>query len=235
MANEEKARILASFFKTGKGEYGEGDVFLGIPVGETRMVVKKNLPVSLDSIDSLLKEKIHEYRMAGWMALVARFNKSDEQGRKDCFDFAVKRLEFANNWDLVDLTMPTVLGEYLLDKDRSCLFAWSRSENLWVQRSSVLATFAFIKKGDCSTTLELAEALVDHPHDLMRKAVGWMLRESAKRASKRKVVDFLLKHYKTMPRVALRYAIERFSKEERDFFMGRSEHAPDTLMEEGLC
>lgn len=233
--NKEKSLVLANFFKTGKGEYGEGDKFLGITVPVIRDAVRRLAPFELGTIDSLLHEDIHEFRLAGWLGLVLRFKKSDAGGKKECFEFACRRFHRANNWDLVDLSMPTIIGEYLLQGDRSCMKEWAQSDCLWTQRTAMVSTITFLKQKDSSTTLELAELLVDHPHDLIRKAVGWMLRESAKRVSKREVAEFLVKYRDTMPRVALRYAIERFPGQEKAYYMGRVAEPPDTLMVEGCC
>lgn len=239
LGNPEKAKILAKFFKTGKGEYGEGDVFLGVTVPQQRNTVKELYKKSggwdFETIEELLKDPVHECRMAGWLGLIHKFRKEDEEGRRKCFEFASERLHLANNWDLVDVVMPTIIGEYLLDKDRSCLEEWAQSDCLWRQRTAMVCTWMFLKKKDSSTTLKLAKILVNHPHDLIRKAVGWMLREAAKRVSRREVTRFLGDHKETMPRVALRYAIERYPVAEKDWFMGRTEKEPSTLWDEGLC
>ncbi len=235
--NGEKAAILARFFKTGRGQYGEGEVFLGIQVPVVREVVK-SLPVfSFGEMEEMFAEPVHEYRLAGWMALVKRFEKAkgDDRERRACFEFASRHLSFACNWDLVDLTMPRVVGAYLLDRDKSILREWAQSPCLWTQRTAMVSTYAFMKKGHGETTLELAEILKDHPHDLMRKAVGWMLRECAKRVTKRGVAAFLLRYRDTLPRTTLRYAVERFPEEERLYLMGRREEMPPSLLEEGLC
>ena len=219
VANPEKAKFLQGFFKTGKGQYAEGDVFLGIVVPIVRDIVKANKGIPLNEIQVLLDSEYHEARLAALLFLVQQFKKTkDEEERKAIFDFYMANAKKANNWDLVDVTCRDVIGAYLLDKDRDILYRLAESDNLWEQRIAIVSTWTFIKNKDYTDTLQLSEKLLNHPHDLMHKAVGWMLREVGKK-DKEALVCFLEKHYKNMPRTALRYSIEHFSSEERAYFM----------------
>ena len=220
VANPEKARFLQGFFKTGKGQYAEGDVMLGIVVPHTRDIVKRSPPLSFDEILILLDSEYHEARLAGLLFLVKQFKKTKkEDERKAIFDFYLQNARKANNWDLVDVTCRDVIGEYLLDKeDRSVLYRLAESDNLWEQRIAIVTTWTFIKHRQFDDTLAIAEKLLNHKHDLIHKAVGWMLREVGKK-DRETLVDFLEIHYADMPRTALRYAIEHFSPEERERFM----------------
>jgi 3-methyladenine DNA glycosylase AlkD len=219
VADPEKAKFLQGFFKTGKGQYAEGDVMLGIVVPLIRDIVKKSPVFPFDEIQVLLDSKYHEARLAGLLFLVKQFRKAKEAERKEIFDFYLKNARKANNWDLVDVTCRNVIGLYLLDKeDRSVLYRLAESDNLWEQRISIVSTWTFIKNRQFDDTLAIAEKLLAHKHDLMHKAVGWMLREVGKK-DRQTLVDFLEVHYKNMPRTALRYAIEHFSPEDRAHFM----------------
>ena len=220
VANPEKAEFLKGFFKTGKGQYAEGDVMLGIIVPQVRDIVKNNKGIPLSEIQILLESEFHEARLAGLLFLVQQFKKSKkEEERKEIFDFYLKNAKRANNWDLVDVTCRDVIGGYLLDKgDRDILYKLAESDNLWEQRIAIVSTWTFIKYKDYTETLALSEKLLNHRHDLMHQAVGWMLREVGKK-DKETLVNFLEIHYKNMPRTALRYAIEHFSAEEKAYFM----------------
>ncbi|GHU78687.1 DNA alkylation repair protein [Bacteroidia bacterium] len=219
VANPEKAKFLQKFFKTGKGQYAEGDVMLGIIVPLTRDIVKRSPNLPFKEIQVLLDSEYHEARLAGLLFLVKQFKKAKETERKQIFDFYLKNARKANNWDLVDVTCRDVIGLYLLDKtDRSILYRLAESDNLWEQRMAIVSTWTFIKDKQFDDTLAISEKLLTHKHDLMHKAVGWMLREVGKR-DRQTLVDFLEIHYKNMPRTALRYAIEHFSPEERAYFL----------------
>ena len=220
LADPEKAEILSRFFKTGKGQYGEGDVFLGIVVPKQRAVTKKYLELSLRDIHRLLSSKIHEHRLVALLILVNKYKKTDQEGKAEIADFYLKHTKHINNWDLVDLSAPNIPGDYLLDKDRSVLCRLARSGNLWERRISVMSTLAFIRENDFADTLCVSEILLRDDHDLIHKAVGWMLREVGKRDLQTEE-DFLRKHYRRMPRTMLRYAIERFEEKKRRFFLGR--------------
>lgn len=213
-----KKEYLPNFFKTGKGQYGEGDKFLGIVVPNTRLVAKKYKEESFEVIKQLLRSEYHECRLCGLLMLVERFKKSDENGRKEIYDFYLSQTACVNNWDLVDLSASYIVGEYLKDKSRTDLYRLAESTLLWEQRIAVVSTYAFIKSNDFTDIYALSEKLLMHKHDLMRKAIGWMLREAGKR-DKEQLICFLDKHCLVMPRTMLRYAIEKFSEDERKYYM----------------
>ena len=219
VADPEKAKFLQRFFKTGKGQYAEGDVFLGIVTPLTRDIVKRSPPLPLTEIRQLLHSEYHEARLAGFLFLVKQFKKAPESERKKIFDFYLKNARQANNWDLVDVTCRDVIGLYLLDKaDRTALYRLAGSDNLWEQRIAIVSTWTFIKHHQFDDTLALAEKLLHHPHDLMHKAIGWMLREVGKK-DRAVLCAFLERRHSTMPRTMLRYAIEHFTPEARARFM----------------
>jgi 3-methyladenine DNA glycosylase AlkD len=219
VADAGKAQFLQRFFKTGKGQYAEGDVFLGITVPLIRDIVKQSPALPLSEIQPLIHSEYHEARLAGLLFLVKQFKKAPESERKKIFDFYLKNARHANNWDLVDVTCRDVIGLYLLDKpDRTALYRLAKSSNLWEQRIAIVSTWTFIKYHQFADTLALSEKLLHHPHDLMHKAVGWMLREVGKK-DRDTLRGFLETHHKVMPRTMLRYAIEHFTPEERTHFM----------------
>ena len=219
-ADPKKAAQLQRFFRTRPGEYGEGDRFLGIKVPDGRAVAKKYYKdVSFNDIGELLEDDIHEHRLTALFMLVLKFEKArDDNERKTSVDIYLQKLDRVNNWDLVDSSAPKILGAWLFDKDRSVLHELARTGHLWRQRVAVLATFYFIKQGDFSDTLRIAELLLSHPHDLIHKATGWMLREIGNRDRKTEET-FLKKHYRKMPRTMLRYAIEKFEPDERKRYL----------------
>jgi len=216
-SNPKKAKLLQRFFKTGKGEYGEGDVFLGISVPETRKIAKEFCNIKLEEIQNSLNSEIHEERLAALLVLIEKMKKSDE--KEKIFNLYLKNAKNnrINNWDLVDLSAPRIVGGFLLDKDRKILYGLVKG-NLWERRISALACFAFIKEKDFSDALKISEILLKDKHDLMHKAVGWMLREIGKR-DKQELEKFLKKNYKIMPRTMLRYSIEKFSDKERKAYL----------------
>ncbi len=203
LADKKKAVLLSRYFKTGKGQYGEGDIFIGLTVPQVRDVAKKYKKLSLSDIEKLLHSPIHEYRLAALIIL------SYQPPAKAIVDFYLKNTRFINNWDLVDLSSHEILGTYLLDKPRAILFKLAKSKNIWERRIAIISTFAFLRKKELDDSLKLAEILLHDEHDLIQKAVGWMLREAGKRNG-RALVDFLARYYKIMPRTMLRYAIEKF-------------------------
>lgn len=215
-----KRAYLPGFFKTGKGQYGEGDEFLGIVVPNTRLVAKRHKTEPLTVVDALLQSRWHECRLCALLMLVERFKKCDEADRKEIMDFYLVHTNRINNWDLVDLSAPYILGEYLKDKPRDVLHRLASSALLWDQRIAVVATQALIKNGDFTDILLLAPRFFQTPHDLMQKAVGWMLREVGKK-DEATLIGFLQQHARSMPRTMLRYAIERFPDEQRREFMKR--------------
>lgn len=218
LANKNKAKIMSGFFKTKKGEYGEGDIFLGITVPDQRRIAKRYKESSFDDVKKLLANKIHEYRLTGLLILVEKFNESDDLQRKDIIDLYLDNIKHVNNWDLVDLSADKILGAYLQDKDKSILKKMAVSKSLWERRIAIVSTFAFIKQQRFDDTLKISKLLISDKEDLIHKAVGWMLREVGKR-DKEKEISFLKKHYAKMPRTMLRYSIERFSESEKKFFM----------------
>jgi len=213
-----KAEILQRFFKTGPGEYGEGDIFLGIMVPEQRRIAKKYTDLRLIDLQGLLRSKIHEERMITLFILVNQFQEVKGIARKRIYDFYFKNRKGVNNWDLVDLSADKIMGEYLMDKPRGVLHKLARSSSLWDRRIAILSTFAFIKKDKFEDTLEISEILLEDKEDLIQKAVGWMLREVGKRNLKTEE-NFLKKNYKNMPRTMLRYAIERFPEKKRKMYL----------------
>jgi 3-methyladenine DNA glycosylase AlkD len=213
-ADKQKAKDLQRFFKTGPGQYGDGDVFIGIVVPEQRRTANKFRDAGLTEIEKLLHDEIHECRLTALLILCEKFDKADSDERKKIFELYIKNYDYINNWDLVDLSAPKIAGGYLLDNDRSFLVELAKSGNLWKQRIAVLATFAFIKNNDFNDTLKLAKLLINHRHDLIHKAVGWMLREAGKRDID-VLISYLNRYYKKMPRTMLRYAIEKLDEETR--------------------
>ena len=216
---------LSRFFKTGKGQYGEGDKFLGIKVPVIREVVKQCwADTSFEDLETCIRSEYHEMRLAALLTLVQIFKhaKKDELLQKRCVDFYLSHTEFINNWDLVDLSCYELLGAWLLDKDRTLLYDLaSDGKTIWEQRIGMVSTMQFLRHGESDDTYAIAEIFLAKPkplHDLLQKAVGWLLREAGKRDEQRLKV-WLSTRYKTMPRTMLRYAIEKFSEDDRNHFM----------------
>jgi 3-methyladenine DNA glycosylase AlkD len=216
--SKEKAGILRRFFKTGPGEYAEGDIFLGVKVPVLRKLSNKFQDLPLSDTKSLLRSPIHEERLLSLLILVEKYRKADAAGKKNIYRFYLGHAKFINNWDLVDVTAKHIAGAFLLDKDRAPLYRLARSDSLWERRIAILSTFHFIENNDFDDTLKIAAILISDPHDLIHKAVGWMLREVGKRD-----MDYeerFLKRYCTiMPRTMLRYAIERFPASKRQAYL----------------
>lgn len=218
-ANPEKAKILSGFFKTGKGQYGEGDIFLGLTTPQNREIAKKYYNASFETILELLQSPYHEFRASALFALVLRFKKNkDKSTRNEIVDFYLSQTQYINNWDLVDLSCEYILGEYLLNHPHDILFTLSDSSNMWEQRIAIVSTLTFIRNNQFETTLTLAEKYLSHKHDLIHKATGWMLREVGKRNIEA-LKNFLNAHAQNMPRTTLRYAIEKLSSEERQQYL----------------
>lgn len=218
LTNPAKAKIYLRFFKTGKGEYGEGDLFLGLTVPQCRQVAKKYLDLSLEEILILLKNKYHEFRWVANLILCWAYEKGDLKKKQEIVEFYLKNLRYFNNWDLVDGTAPVILGDWLFDKDKKILYQLAKSKDLWERRIAIMSTFGFIKKNHFEDTLKIAEILLNNDHDLIHKAVGWMLREVGKRdlVTEEK---FLKKYFQKMPRTMLRYAIEKFPEVKRKTYL----------------
>lgn len=250
VATPEKAKASSWFFKTGKGQYGYGDKFLGVTVPEQRTIAKKYEDLGLEDLQSLLKSEYHEERLVALFILVLQFQKvtkgsgsliksgmtrshslkngnskiASEKAprndrRKEIFEFYLKNTKCINNWDLVDSSAHKIVGAYLLDKDRSILYKLAKSDNLWERRIAIISTGQFIGNKEFKDTFQIASILLDDKHDLIQKAVGWMLREVGKRVSKKELENYLLTRYKTMPRTMLRYAIEHFPPENRQKYL----------------
>ena len=215
---------LSRFFKTGPGQYGEGDIFLGIKVPVTRAIVKacwKEL--TLSDLEECVLNPYHEVRLAALLALVEMFShsKKDRAFQKECVDFYLSHTDRINNWDLVDLSCYPLLGEWLLDKDRTLLYDLARDgKTIWEQRIGMVSTMTFIRHGQLEDTFSIADILLHHSHDLIHKAVGWLLREAGKK-DEVALTEFLKSRYKTMPRTMLRYAIEKFPEGKRQLYMAR--------------
>ena len=216
--NSSQAMILQRFFKTGKGEYGEGDVFYGIKVPVQRKIAKQFINLALDDIKSLIHSKVHEERLIAVFILVEQFQKANEGAQKTIFNFYIKNRKGINNWDLVDLSAPKIVGQYLIKKDKALLYKFALSKDLWEKRIAILSTFTFIRQHWFEDTLKIAMILLNDKHDLIHKAVGWMLREIGNRDLMLEE-DFLKKHYKNMPRTMLRYAIEKFPEKKRKSYL----------------
>ena len=213
-ANPRDAKILQRFFKTGPGEYGEGDIFIGVKVPQTRSVAKAFRGAPVKEVLGLLKSKIHEERLLALILLTEQYSAGDEKKRHTIFNIYLRNSRYINNWDLVDISAPHIVGGHLLTRDRAVLRGLASSRSIWERRIGIIATFRFIKEDDFSDTLAISEMLLRDQHDHINKAAGWMLREIGKRDMK--ILDaFLLRHYKAMPRTMLRYAIERLPEKKR--------------------
>ena len=217
-ASREKAALLQRFFKTGPGQYGEGDRFLGVMVPATRLVVKEFADTPLPEIVKLLRSSWHEERLLALLLLVHQFERGDEALRKKVISLYLKNTRYINNWDLVDLSAPKIVGPYLDKRSRALLYQLARSKSLWERRIAILASFHFIRQSDFGDCLALTELLLGDDEDLMHKAVGWMLREVGKKDVS-VLEGFLKKHYRRMPRTALRYSIERFPEAKRKKYL----------------
>lgn len=234
--NKEKAKGLARFFKTGLGQYGEGDLFLGITVPESRKIAVKYNELALSNISKLLKNKYHEVRFIALLILVHKYQSSSipgvgENSRKQIVNFYLAHTKYINNWDLVDLSASYIVGNYLTvarqdltmscREDRKILERLAKSKNLWERRIAIISTFAFIYKGESEWTFRIVKMLLNDRHDLIQKACGWMLREVGKRVSEKDLTSFLDIHRSEMPRTMLRYAIERLPERKRKYYLNK--------------
>lgn len=219
--NPEKAIHLSRFFKTGQGQYGEGDLFLGVTVPEQRAIAHKYFQTPFEDLKQLVTSPYHEVRLTGLLILLAQFSKNkNEIFRQSCVDFYLSHTSYINNWDLVDLSCYKLLGVWLEDKERRLLYQLAHSSNLWEQRIAIVTCMHFVRKGDFRDCLAIADLLLDHPHDLIHKAVGWLLRETGKK-DREVLREFLASRYSSMPRTMLRYAIEHFPQEERKQYLAK--------------
>jgi 3-methyladenine DNA glycosylase AlkD len=215
LADQKRAESSKWFFKTGPGEYAEGDIFIGVPVPAIRTLASRYRDLDRDPTLALLRSGIHEERALALIILIHQFEKGSPQTRQEIFDLYLENTASINNWDLVDLSAKWIVGGYLREKPKDILYKLARSSSLWERRIAVLATFQYINEGDSDDALRIAEVLLPDRHDLIQKAVGWMLREVGKRCSEEVEEGFLRRHYGQMGRTALRYAIERFEKGKR--------------------
>lgn len=220
LGSKDRALFVARYFKTGKGEYGEGDIFLGLTVPQQRGIAKQYKDLALSDLKTLLHDPIHEYRLTALMILSLQFRRAKDAERKKIYEFYLSHKQHINNWDLIDGSARDIIGMYLLDKpkERKILYTLVRSKRLWDRRIAVIATFAFLKQKDFADSFALAEMLLNDKEDLIHKAVGWMLREIGK-IDKDREEAFLAKHYKIMPRTMLRYAIEKFPEKKRQKYL----------------
>ncbi|GAA4408016.1 DNA alkylation repair protein [Nibrella viscosa] len=218
LADPERAPLVARFFKTGPGQYGEGDQFLGLTMPQQREVARQFLQLPMDEVVLLVQNPYHEIRMTGLLIWTYQCKKAGAALREAIAQRYLANRIYVNNWDLVDVTCPEVVGNYLLDQDRSVLYDLARQDHLWSQRIAIVSTFAFIRKNQFADTFAIAELLLNHRHDLIHKAVGWMLREVGKR-NPEALEEFLHDHIRQMPRTALRYAIERFEPGRRKYYL----------------
>lgn len=224
LKNPDKAKILSGFFKTGKGQYGEGDKFLGLTVPQQRTIAKQFTDLSLSEIKILLASPYHEHRLTGALILVEQYKASDDKLQKQIFDFYLNHSSAFNNWDLVDLTADNIVGNYLLKQNkqaRKLLYNLAKSDNLWSKRIAIVSTYSFIKTGQFTDIFKLAKMLLADKHDLIHKAVGWMLREAGKQ-DKVALAKFLDQYFEQMPRTMLRYAIEKFPEATRQAYLKKS-------------
>ncbi len=218
---EGKGPALQRFFKTGKGQYGEGDVFIGVMVPQQREVARMFQDLEINEVEKLLESEVHEHRLTALFILVKRYQKIKNPGdKKELFDFYISHRNRINNWDLVDSSARQVVGEYLNDKDKKILYAFARTGNLWERRIAIISTNYFITRRNFEDTMKIAEILMNDKEDLIHKAVGWMLREVGN-VDQKVEEQFLKKHYKNMPRTMLRYAIEKFSPELKALYMSK--------------
>jgi 3-methyladenine DNA glycosylase AlkD len=213
-ASKKKAKILARFFKTKKGEYGEGDIFIGVKVPDQRLIAKKFKEAPFKDLKELINSEVHEFRLTSLLILIFKYKENP----KKAFNFYINNTKNINNWDLVDLSAPNIVGDYLLDKNRKIIYDFALSNDLWKKRIAIISTFTFIRNNDFKDTLKISKILLNDKHDLIHKAVGWMLRETGKRDILVEK-DFLENNYKKMPRTMLRYAIEKFEENERQRFL----------------
>lgn len=219
--SKERAEHSKYFFKTAPGQYGAGDVFWGLSVPEMKSIAKDYQELDLKSVKELLKDKVHELRLIGLTILVEKYKKAQgDKERKKLYDFYLENRAAANNWDLVDLSVYKIMGDYLLrhKEERKILYQFIKSDNLWERRLAMVSCTAFIRSGETEDTIQLATALLNDKEDLMHKASGWMLRELGKR-DKKVLINFLNSHAEEMPRTMLRYAIEKFSEKERQKYL----------------
>jgi 3-methyladenine DNA glycosylase AlkD len=219
---KEKSEILSRFFKTGKGQYGEGDLFLGITVPKSREIAVKYTSVSFNDVRKFISNKYHEVRLISLLILVQKYKKSKTDiDKKKIVDFYLSQTKYINNWDLVDLSAYYILGDYIYNhkKEIKIIYKLVKSKNLWEKRIAIISTFAFIYKGESKLTFEVVKYLINDKHDLIHKACGWMLRECGKRVNEGQLCLFIDQNHTKMPRTMLRYAIEKLPEPKRRYYL----------------
>jgi 3-methyladenine DNA glycosylase AlkD len=219
ISSPERSTASARFFKTGPGQYGAGDTFIGVSVPDQRKIARRYPNLPLTDIEQLLNSPIHEERLTTLIILVRQFQQSDEATQKTIYDFYLTHTARINNWDLVDSSAEFIVGPWLKHRDKAILQKLAKSDLIWERRIAMLSTFHYIKQGQPDEAFAIATLLLHDPHDLMHKAVGWMLREIGKRCSREIEEAFLVQHYRNMPRTMLRYAIEHFPEERRQQYL----------------
>lgn len=217
-SSKPKAKFLQRFFKTGRGGYAEGDLFLGLTVPQSRLIARTFTNIELREVLNLINSKYHEERLIALLILVDKFGRGSSIEKEKVYKFYLRNIKFVNNWDLVDLSADKIIGAYLASRSKDILNRLSHSKNIWERRIAILATFNFIKRNDFTKTLEFARRYLSDKHDLIHKATGWMLREIGNRDEKT-LIRFLDKNYKQMPRTALRYALERLNRKQKNYYM----------------
>jgi len=218
LGSKDKAKVLQRFFKTGPGEYGEGDVFIGVRVPDLRKLAKKYQSITIKEVVQLLSSMIHEERFFALLILISKYSKGNEAVKKKIYELYLQNTQFINSWDLVDGSAQYIVGAFLMDKSKEPIYRLAKSDNLWERRIAILSTFHFIKHDNYVETLKISKILLSDEQDLIHKAVGWMLREIGKRHMLTEEI-FLKKHYKKMPRTMLRYAIEKFPESKRQKYL----------------
>lgn len=221
LSNPQRAKNSSWFFKTGEGEYGEGDSFLGIKVPDLRKLVSKYWQMPVADAIKLLHSKYHEERLTALLILVKKFAKGDEKKKKQIYELYLKNTKFVNNWDLVDLSSHEIVGKFLKNKPKDILYKLAKSKSVWERRIAVISTFFYIKDGDSKDAIKLAKMLLNDKHDLIHKAVGWMLREVGNRCGQKELLKFLDKNSHKMPRTMLRYAIEKLPENVRQKYLNK--------------
>jgi len=214
----QKALVLQKFFKTGPGEYGEGDIFWGVPVPEQKKIAREFKDADFDLLKKMMQSKVHDHRSIALLILIDQYQKGSEFLKKEIFNFYCSQMDKINNWDLVDISAAKIIGDYLYNRSRRFLFKLAKSQNLWFRRISIISTHYFIRQNDLEDSLKISSLLIKDNHDLIHKAVGWTLREVGKKDVKA-LEDFLENNYRIMPRVMLRYAIEKFPEKKRKYYL----------------
>jgi 3-methyladenine DNA glycosylase AlkD len=225
LANPAYAKVVARYFKTGPGDYAEGDEFIGLSTPQLRAIGKTYRDAPFAAVKSLLGSPKHEIRLAALLILVYKFEVGDDRAREACFEFYLDSLDRVNNWDLVDVSAAAIVGTWLLDKDRAPLFELAGSENLWRRRVAIVSCLAIVHAGESTGPLSIAEILLDDPHDLIHKAVGWVLRDTGKHVSRSALDQFLSRHAQRMPTTMMRYAVEHYPAQDRKTWLARAKRS----------